>query len=158
MALCAECFIGCIENLVEYFNRYAYIEIGMSTASGRVVCDHLLISLAALYGKPYIQAAKDTWNLFKDRGIDALVNDSLVGMSESDRRPLPLRVLTPSSSLDVGSLRGWSVVLTVCVSIPSLYPPGIQRRWAVHCACRTFRFPYWFTMLCVTLPPSSYTR
>ncbi|KAG6900555.1 hypothetical protein C0993_009132 [Termitomyces sp. T159_Od127] len=34
-----------------------------------------------LYGKPYIAAAKDTWRLFKDRGIDALVNDSLVGMS-----------------------------------------------------------------------------
>ena len=30
LALCAECFIGCIEGMVEYFNRYAYIEIGMS--------------------------------------------------------------------------------------------------------------------------------
>ncbi|KAF8500529.1 plasma-membrane choline transporter-domain-containing protein [Gautieria morchelliformis] len=54
-----ECFIGCIEWLVKYFNRYAYIEI-------------------ALYGKPYITAAKDTWRLFRDRGIDAIVNDSLV--------------------------------------------------------------------------------
>lgn len=27
-----------------------------------------------------IPAAKDTWNLLKKRGIDALVNDSLVGM------------------------------------------------------------------------------
>lgn len=59
---CAACFVGCIESLVEYFNRYAYIEI-------------------ALYGKPYVEAAKDTWRLFKDRGIDALVNDSLVGMT-----------------------------------------------------------------------------
>jgi uncharacterized membrane protein YecN with MAPEG domain len=48
--------------MVEYFNRYAYIEI-------------------ALYGKSYISAARDTWRLFKDRGIDALVNDSLVGMT-----------------------------------------------------------------------------
>lgn len=39
--------------------RYAYIEI-------------------ALYGKSYINAAKDTWNLFKDRGITALINDCLV--------------------------------------------------------------------------------
>jgi len=62
LACCAACFVGCIESLVEYFNRYAYIEI-------------------ALYGKPYIAAAKDTWRLFKDRGIDALVNDSLVGMT-----------------------------------------------------------------------------
>jgi len=36
----------------------------------------------ALYGKGYIPAAKDTWRLFKDRGIDALVNDSLVSMGE----------------------------------------------------------------------------
>ncbi|KAL4073935.1 plasma-membrane choline transporter-domain-containing protein [Scleroderma yunnanense] len=60
LACCAELFVGCIESLVEYFNRYAYIEI-------------------ALYGKPYLQAAKDTFRLFQDRGIDALVNDSLVG-------------------------------------------------------------------------------
>ncbi|KAJ4487395.1 plasma-membrane choline transporter-domain-containing protein [Lentinula edodes] len=62
LACCAACFVGCIESAVEYFNRYAYIEI-------------------ALYGKSYIGASKDTWRLFKDRGIDALVNDSLVGMT-----------------------------------------------------------------------------
>jgi hypothetical protein len=62
LACCAEFFVGCIEGLVNYFNRYAYIEI-------------------ALYGKPYIKAAKDTWTMFMDRGIDALVNDSLVGMT-----------------------------------------------------------------------------
>lgn len=60
--MCAECFIGCIESAIEYFNRYAYIEI-------------------ALYGKPYIDAAKDTWHLFKDRGIDTIINDSLVNMT-----------------------------------------------------------------------------
>ncbi|KAI0051819.1 hypothetical protein FA95DRAFT_1602318 [Auriscalpium vulgare] len=62
LACCADCLVGCIEGMVQYFNRYAYIEI-------------------ALYGKPYIRAAKDTWRLFKDRGIDALVNDSLVSMT-----------------------------------------------------------------------------
>jgi len=62
LACCAACFIGCIESAVEYFNRYAYIEV-------------------ALYGKPYMGAAKDTWRLFKDRGIDAIINDSLVGMT-----------------------------------------------------------------------------
>jgi hypothetical protein len=62
LACCAACFLSCIERAVEYFNRYAYIEI-------------------ALYGKSYIGAAKNTWRLFKDRGIDALVNDSLVGMT-----------------------------------------------------------------------------
>ncbi|CAA7263158.1 unnamed protein product [Cyclocybe aegerita] len=62
LACCAACFVGILQSMVEYFNRYAYIEI-------------------ALYGKPYIAAAKDTWRMFRDRGIDALVNDSLVGMT-----------------------------------------------------------------------------
>ncbi|KZT21437.1 DUF580-domain-containing protein [Neolentinus lepideus HHB14362 ss-1] len=62
LACCAECFVACIEGMVQYFNRYAYIE-------------------TALYGKPYVEAAKDTWRLFVDRGIDALVNDQLVGMT-----------------------------------------------------------------------------
>ncbi|CAG7855020.1 Protein PNS1 [Serendipita indica DSM 11827] len=62
LACCAACFVGCIESLVEYFNKYAYIEI-------------------ALYGKPYIKAAKDTWHLLTDRGIDAIINDTIVGLA-----------------------------------------------------------------------------
>lgn len=55
-----DCLLGIIQGLVEYFNYYAYTQI-------------------AIYGKPYIQAAKDTWSLIKSRGIDAVVNDSLIG-------------------------------------------------------------------------------
>ena len=43
-----------------FINRYAFSHI-------------------ALYGKAYIPAAKDTWTMMKDRGIDALVNDCLIG-------------------------------------------------------------------------------
>ena len=39
-----------------FINRYAFSHI-------------------ALYGKAYIPAAKDTWKMMKDRGIDALVNE-----------------------------------------------------------------------------------
>lgn len=46
----------------------------------------------ALYGKAYIPAAKDTWKLFKDRGIDALVNDSLVSMSKHFMSDIELRM------------------------------------------------------------------
>jgi len=55
-----DCIIGIIEDLVEYFNYYAYTQI-------------------AIYGKSYIDAAKDTWNLIKTRGVDAILNDNLVG-------------------------------------------------------------------------------
>lgn len=56
----ADCVLDIIQGLVEYFNYYAYTQI-------------------AIYGKPYIQAARDTWRLVKSRGVDAIVNDSLVG-------------------------------------------------------------------------------
>jgi hypothetical protein len=45
---------------VQFLNRYAFSHI-------------------ALYGKAYIPAAKDTWTMIKTRGIDALVNECLVG-------------------------------------------------------------------------------
>ncbi|KAE8147507.1 plasma-membrane choline transporter-domain-containing protein [Aspergillus avenaceus] len=54
------CFISMLDWLVTFFNRYAFCHI-------------------ALYGKPYIQSAKDTWTMMKDRGVDALVNDCLMG-------------------------------------------------------------------------------
>ncbi|KAJ5861721.1 uncharacterized protein N7529_009031 [Penicillium soppii] len=54
------CFISLLDWLVTLFNRYAFCHI-------------------ALYGKAYIPAAKDTWTMMRDRGIDALVQDCLMG-------------------------------------------------------------------------------
>ena len=83
------CFIGCLIGIldwaVQFLNRYAFTHI-------------------ALYGKAYIPAAKDTWKyvattpppffsfappvtnlhsqshrMIKDRGIDALINECLIG-------------------------------------------------------------------------------
>ncbi|KAG9703089.1 DUF580-domain-containing protein, partial [Aureobasidium melanogenum] len=61
IALCIlQCLIGILDWVVQFINRYAF-------------------SYIALYGKAYIPAAKDTWTLIKDRGIDALVNECLIG-------------------------------------------------------------------------------
>ncbi|CAI6337579.1 unnamed protein product [Periconia digitata] len=57
---CLQCLIGILEWAVEFLNRYAF-------------------SYIALYGKPYVAAAKATWKMIKDRGIDALVNECLIG-------------------------------------------------------------------------------
>ncbi|MCJ1478215.1 putative choline transporter, neither null mutation nor overexpression affects choline transport [Lambiella insularis] len=54
------CLISILEWAVQFINRYAFSHI-------------------ALYGKAYFPAAKDTWTMMKDRGIDALVNDCLIG-------------------------------------------------------------------------------
>ncbi|KAF2152071.1 DUF580-domain-containing protein [Myriangium duriaei CBS 260.36] len=55
-----QCLIGILDWAVQFLNRYAF-------------------SYIALYGKGYVAAAKDTWTLIKDRGIDALVNECLIG-------------------------------------------------------------------------------
>ncbi|RYP52442.1 hypothetical protein DL768_002408 [Monosporascus sp. mg162] len=54
------CLLAILDWAVEFLNRYAF-------------------SYIALYGKPYIEAAKDTWKMIKDRGIDALINECLIG-------------------------------------------------------------------------------
>lgn len=57
---CLGCLIGILQWAVEFLNRYAF-------------------SYIALYGKSYFAAAKDTWTMIKQRGIDALVNECLIG-------------------------------------------------------------------------------
>jgi hypothetical protein len=70
---------------VEYFNKYAYIEIALyGTRSLQL---HTDLSDGRRYvpryvGKPYIAAAKDTWHLLTDRGVDAIINDTIVGFGE----------------------------------------------------------------------------
>jgi hypothetical protein len=58
--VCLECIVSCIEDILEYFNKYAFAQV-------------------AIYGKDYYTAAKDTWALAKSRGIDAIINDNLIG-------------------------------------------------------------------------------
>eukprot|EP00756_Hemistasia_phaeocysticola_P010823 Hpha_TRINITY_DN15055_c3_g1::TRINITY_DN15055_c3_g1_i1::g.126214::m.126214 len=57
---CVECILRCIEDLIRYFNKYAFTQV-------------------AIYGKGYIEAAKATWALIKaGRGLEALINDCLI--------------------------------------------------------------------------------
>ena len=53
------CVVNCIENLMEYFNEYAFVHV-------------------AVYGKPYIESAKDTWKLLQGSGILGIINDQLL--------------------------------------------------------------------------------
>lgn len=58
-AACADCLLNMIEDLVKYFNYYAYVHV-------------------AIYGKPYIESGKDTWALVKSHGVDVIINDCLI--------------------------------------------------------------------------------
>ena len=55
-----DCVLDIIEGLVRYFNYYAYTQI-------------------AIYGKSFVEAASDTWELIKRRGLEAIINDDLIG-------------------------------------------------------------------------------
>ncbi|TPX75851.1 hypothetical protein CcCBS67573_g02872 [Chytriomyces confervae] len=60
VATCLECILGCLADILDYFNKYAYTEI-------------------AIYGKPYCEAGKDVFELFKYKGFDLIINDCLIG-------------------------------------------------------------------------------
>lgn len=36
-------------------------------------------AICAIYGKPFLTAASDAWELMRSRGFDAVINDSLIG-------------------------------------------------------------------------------
>eukprot|EP00590_Aulacoseira_subarctica_P007582 CAMPEP_0172414412 /NCGR_PEP_ID=MMETSP1064-20121228/1069_1 /TAXON_ID=202472 /ORGANISM="Aulacoseira subarctica , Strain CCAP 1002/5" /LENGTH=480 /DNA_ID=CAMNT_0013151067 /DNA_START=22 /DNA_END=1464 /DNA_ORIENTATION=+ len=55
----ADCILSCIESLIEYFNKWAYVYVG-------------------LYGYPYLKAGKSVMELFRNRGWDAVIADDLV--------------------------------------------------------------------------------
>lgn len=59
LACLAECLIGCIEQLVEYFNQWAYVFVG-------------------LYGFSFMEAGKNVMTLFKSRGWTVIISDMLV--------------------------------------------------------------------------------
>jgi hypothetical protein len=60
LACIIDCILAWIESLLRYFNLYAFTHV-------------------AVYGKAYCEAAKDTWDLFKSAGFEAIANDNLIG-------------------------------------------------------------------------------
>jgi len=55
---CIMFILACLENILNYFNLYAF-------------------SRVAIYGQSYCIAARETWELFKSKGFDAIINDDL---------------------------------------------------------------------------------
>lgn len=59
LACIAECILACLQGIVEYFNKWAFIYVG-------------------LYGYGYVEAGKNVITLFKNRGWEAIIADDLV--------------------------------------------------------------------------------
>mmetsp|Transcript_56031 Transcript_56031/g.119144 ORF Transcript_56031/g.119144 Transcript_56031/m.119144 type:complete len:497 (+) Transcript_56031:154-1644(+) len=54
-----ECLLRCLEDALEYFNKFAYVYVGM-------------------YGYGYIEAGKNVITLFQQRGWSVIVSDNLI--------------------------------------------------------------------------------
>jgi len=60
IACVAECILGCLQSILEYFNKWAFIYVGV-------------------YGFNYIESGKSVMQLFASRGWEAIIADDLVG-------------------------------------------------------------------------------
>lgn len=59
VACCADCILGCLEDLVEYFNKWAYVYVG-------------------LYGFSFMEAGANVMTLFRNRGWTSIIADVMV--------------------------------------------------------------------------------
>ena len=105
-AACADCLIGILEGLVKYFNYYAYVHV-------------------AIYGKPYIESGKDTWELIKSHGVDVIINDCLIEKCMGVGNLLislssALCAYTAGSFVSRGSDNALPIVVTATVFLLSL--------------------------------------
>jgi hypothetical protein len=73
-ACIAQCILSCLAQLVEYFNKWAYIYVGV-------------------YGFGYLEAGKNVFELFKNRGWEAIIAD--VSWVTSGSTYTPLRFYSP---------------------------------------------------------------
>merc|ERR1712008_530705 len=53
-----DCILGCIQDILEYFNKWAYVYVG-------------------LYGFGYIEAGRNVIELFKQKGWSVIISDDL---------------------------------------------------------------------------------
>ncbi|KAG0286221.1 putative choline transporter, neither null mutation nor overexpression affects choline transport, partial [Dissophora globulifera] len=60
VACLIDCILACLQGIAEYINKYAFAQV-------------------AIYGKSYIVAAKDTWHIIQERGVEQIINDNLIG-------------------------------------------------------------------------------
>ena len=60
MVVCIiDCFLACLEGIMEYLNKWAYIYVG-------------------LYGYSYVEAGKNVFTLFQSKGWTSIISDDLV--------------------------------------------------------------------------------
>jgi hypothetical protein len=80
LVVIVDCLIGWIESLVQYFNVYAFTQVAIYgyVLTQCVRSEDLWAHIVLFCSKPYCRAAKDTWQLVKSHGVEAIINDNLI--------------------------------------------------------------------------------
>lgn len=85
-ACIAQCIISCIASIMEYFNKWAFIYVGV-------------------YGFGYLEAGKSVFELFKNRGWEAIIADVRKVTCRFLLFPFPIAHPRSSISFPTGSVR-----------------------------------------------------
>lgn len=80
-----DCLLRCLEDLLEYFNKFAYIYVGMVSIIMLRIANvfspliiHLFLYIVEQYGYSYLEAGKNVMILFKEKGWSVIINDNLI--------------------------------------------------------------------------------
>lgn len=87
LACCIDCILGCIQGLIEYFNKWAYVYVG-------------------LYGFGYCEAGQNVMQLFRDRGWEVVIADDIVG-TVLGLLSLVVGLVTSGIGVLLASASGW---------------------------------------------------
>lgn len=112
IACVAGCIIGCIDWLITFFNRLAYTNI-------------------ALYGNSFLTASKETWQLVKQKGIDALINDSLINKwvdAATVHHSLTDFKTVPPQRLGVWLVCHWVGLWYLCLRLSFAQQPDVRSK------------------------------
>ena len=88
-----DCLLRCLEDILEYFNKYAYIYVGMVSFAS--VCRNFVffslvyvvfkgadtiqcLSTTQQYGYSYLEAGKNVMTLFNQKGWSIIISDNLI--------------------------------------------------------------------------------
>lgn len=95
---CLDCILRCLESIMEYFNKWAFIYVGV-------------------YGYPYVEAGKKVMTLFSERGWTVVINDNLVSGALGLMSFTIAILISASSTALIFARDEWGIMFTLIFAL-----------------------------------------
>lgn len=95
---CLDCILQCLESIMEYFNKWAFIYVGV-------------------YGYPYVEAGKKVMTLFSERGWTVVINDNLVSGALGLMSFTIALLISASSTVLISTRDEWGIFFTLIFAL-----------------------------------------